>query len=64
MKVGTLKVYAGPMYSGKTTSLIGELTIALDNRQRPLVIKPMIDNRYAENDIVSYYGVSISCMTG
>ena len=64
MKVGTLKVYAGPMYSGKTTSLIGELTLALDNNKRPLVIKPMIDNRYGENDIVSHDGVSVSSMTG
>jgi thymidine kinase len=58
MTIGTLKVYAGPMYSGKTTSLIGEITIALDNRRRPLVIKPIIDNRYGENDIVTHDGVS------
>jgi thymidine kinase len=64
MSTGTLKVYAGPMYSGKTTSLIGELTIALDNRKRSLVIKPMIDNRYAETDVVTHDGVSLSKMTG
>lgn len=63
MSTGTLKVYAGPMYSGKTTSLIGEITIALDNRRRPLVIKPIIDNRYGENDIVTHDGVSLYKMT-
>jgi thymidine kinase len=63
MTIGTLKVYAGPMYSGKTTSLIGEITIALDNRRRPLVIKPIIDNRYGENDIVTHDGVSLYKMT-
>lgn len=63
MSTGTLKVYAGPMYSGKTTSLIGEITIALDNKRRPLVIKPIIDNRYGENDIVTHDGVSLYKMT-
>lgn len=64
MTTGTLKVYAGPMYAGKTTALIGELTIALDNNKRPLVIKPIIDNRYGEADIVSHDGVSVSKITG
>jgi thymidine kinase len=64
MKNGTLKVYAGPMYAGKTTSLIGELTIALDNNRKPLVIKPIIDSRYGINDIVSHDGVSLSNLTG
>jgi len=64
MKNPTLKVYAGPMYAGKTTALIGELTIALDNNKRPLVIKPIIDNRYGENDIVSHDGVSVTEITG
>jgi thymidine kinase len=64
MKNGNLKVYAGPMYAGKTTSLIGELTIALDNNRKPLVIKPIIDSRYGENDIVSHDGISLSNLTG
>lgn len=64
MKTGTLKVYAGPMYAGKTTALIGELTIALDNNKKPLVVKPIIDSRYGENDIVSHDGVSLSGLTG
>ena len=64
MKTGTLRVYAGPMYAGKTTSLLGELTIALDNNRRPLVIKPLIDNRYSDDDIVSHDGVSVNHVTG
>jgi thymidine kinase len=59
MRTGIMKVYTGPMYSSKTTSLIGELTIALDNNKRALVIKPIIDKRYAMDDIVSHDGVSI-----
>lgn len=63
MKTGKLTVYTGPMYSSKTTSLIGELTIALDRGLNPLVVKPIIDNRYSNNDIVSHDGVSITKMT-
>jgi thymidine kinase len=62
MQTGTLKVYSGCMYAGKTTSLIGELTIALDNNRRPLIIKPLIDKRYADEDIVSHDGISIKQM--
>ena len=63
MKTGKLSVYTGPMYSSKTTNLIGELTIALDRGLRPLVVKPIIDNRYSNDDIVSHDGVSITKMT-
>lgn len=63
-KCGSLRLYTGPMYSGKTTSLLGELTIALDNNKRPLVIKPLIDNRYSDDDIVSHDGVSVNRVTG
>lgn len=61
---GKLSAYTGPMYSGKTTSLIGELTIALDNNKRALVMKPAIDNRYADSDIISHDGVSVLKTTG
>ena len=64
MKNGMLKVYCGPMYAGKTTSLLGELTIALDNDKRPLVVKPLIDNRYSDEDIVSHDGISFNQVTG
>jgi len=64
MKNAILKVYAGPMYAGKTTSLLGELTIAIDNGKRPLVVKPLIDNRYSDDDIVSHDGISVNQITG
>lgn len=62
MKRAKLTVYSGCMYAGKTTALIGELTIALDNYKKALIIKPIIDKRYAEDDIVSHDGVSIKEM--
>ena len=63
MKTGTLKVYTGPMYSSKTTNLIGEINVALEQGRHPLVVKPMIDNRYSDDDIISHDGVSVTKMT-
>ena len=64
MKTGTLTVYAGPMYAGKTTALIAELEANLEENKQVLVIKPAIDNRYSDNDIVSHDGTSLQKTTG
>ena len=63
-KKGTLTVYAGPMYAGKTTALIAELEASLESNSNVLVVKPSIDNRYSEEDIVSHDGVSLQKVTG
>jgi thymidine kinase len=64
MKSGTLTVYAGPMMAGKTTSLIAELEMCLEDQRKALVIKPAIDNRYDAKDIVSHDGTSLRASTG
>jgi len=56
---GTLTVYCGPMYAGKTSLLIAELEESLDCGETVLVIKPTIDNRYKEDDVVSHDGISL-----
>ena len=63
-KKGTLTVYAGPMYAGKTTALIAELEASLESNSNVLIVKPSIDNRYSEEDIVSHDGVSLKQVTG
>jgi thymidine kinase len=63
-KTGTLTVYAGPMYAGKTTALIAELEDSLESGSNVLVVKPSIDNRYSDEDIVSHDGVSLQKVTG
>ena len=63
-KTGILTVYAGPMYAGKTTALIAELESSLEVDLNVLVVKPSIDNRYSEEDIVSHDGVSLQQVTG
>lgn len=61
---GSLTVYCGPMYAGKTTALIAELEAGIEDQKSILVIKPAIDNRYGEEDIVSHDGTSLQKTTG
>ena len=59
----SLQLIAGPMFSGKTTKL---LNIVKD--KSPLVLKPVIDDRYGKNTICSQDGgeqvaINISSIT-
>ena len=60
---GTLDVYAGPMYAGKTSSLLKRV-LWLDHQQhKVLVLKPAKDNRYAEEQIVTHNQLSYPCIS-
>ena len=61
---GCLTVYAGPMYAGKTTALIAELETNLEDDKKVLVIKPIVDDRYSVEDVVSHDGTSLKKETG
>lgn len=69
LKTGSLSVYTGPMFCGKTTHLINEITrhIDLDSSLKALLINHMFDTRDSEKVISShssaYKGISskISC---
>src|SRR5262245_7943193 len=52
--VGSIEVIVGSMYSGKTEELIRRLRRAQIARQRVEIFKPMIDDRYARDAIVSH----------
>lgn len=57
--IATLTVFSGPMFAGKTTALIGAVNAALAATERPVVIvKPAMDNRFAESAIVTHDGVA------
>lgn len=51
---GWLEVIVGSMYSGKTEELIRRLRRAQIARQRVEIFKPVIDDRYARDHIVSH----------
>jgi thymidine kinase len=55
--ISPLTVFSGPMFAGKTTSLILAVNAAAA-RQPVVIIKPAMDNRYAETAIVTHDGVS------
>ncbi|HBF77213.1 MAG TPA: thymidine kinase [Clostridiaceae bacterium] len=54
---GWIEVIVGPMYSGKSEELIRRIKRARIAKQKVLVFKPVIDDRYSKNDVVSHDGI-------
>src|SRR5882672_9439690 len=52
--VGWIEVICGPMFSGKSEELIRRLRRAMIARKRVEVFKPVIDDRYSADQIVSH----------
>lgn len=53
-KEGWIEVITGPMFAGKTEELIRRVRRLEYAKQNIIVFKPQIDNRYAENEVVSH----------
>jgi len=53
-KVGWIEAICGPMFSGKSEELIRRLRRATIARKRVQVFKPVIDDRYSLDEIVSH----------
>lgn len=58
-KSGKVTVIVGPMYSGKTTELLTFVEIYKLGRKKFKVFKPIIDNRYAVEQIQSHSGMKV-----
>jgi len=52
--IGWIEVVCGPMFSGKSEELIRRLRRARIARKRVQVFKPVLDDRYAHDEIVSH----------
>jgi thymidine kinase len=52
--MGWIEVICGPMFSGKSEELIRRLRRARIARKRVQVFKPILDDRYAPDEIVSH----------
>jgi thymidine kinase len=52
--IGWIEMICGPMFSGKSEELMRRLRRARIARKRVQVFKPTIDNRYADDEIVSH----------
>jgi thymidine kinase len=57
---GWIEVICGCMFSGKTEELIRRLRRAQIAKQKVVIFKPRIDNRYSEDKIVSHSELSLS----
>ncbi len=53
-KDGWIEVITGPMFAGKTEELIRRIKRLEYANRNIVVFKPTIDNRYAENEVVSH----------
>ncbi|MBT3181961.1 MAG: thymidine kinase [Deltaproteobacteria bacterium] len=58
---GWIEVVCGPMFSGKTEELIRRLRLSLIAKQRVQIFKPVTDNRYSEEHIVSHDDQKFLC---
>jgi thymidine kinase len=58
--MGWIEVVVGPMFSGKSEELIRRLRRAQYGKQRVQIFKPVIDQRFAKNGIVSHSGLEIA----
>ncbi len=59
---GYIEVIIGPMYSGKSEELIRRLKRAKIAKQNVVVFKPIIDDRYSKDDVVSHSGYAINAI--
>lgn len=59
---GYIEIVIGPMYSGKSEELIRRLKRAKIAKQNVVVFKPLIDDRYSKEDVVSHSGYVINAI--
>jgi len=62
-KRGSIEVICGSMFSGKTEELIRRLRRSEIAKQKVVICKPSIDNRYEIEKVVSHNQISIDCKT-
>lgn len=55
-KPGYIEVITGCMFAGKTEELIRRVNVLQYANENIVVFKPVIDNRYSENEVVSHAG--------
>ena len=58
---GYIEVICGCMFAGKTEELIRRINVLSYAKQKILVFKPKIDDRYSEIEIASHSGRKVPC---
>ena len=57
-----IKVFTGTMFSGKTTALINEIERHKLAGFEYLLVKPSLDNRYSESQVVNHNGIELKAV--
>jgi len=60
---GQLETIVGAMFAGKTSELLKRILWAEHQKNKILVLKPKIDDRYANKEIITHNNLSHSCST-
>ncbi len=58
-KDGWVELICGSMFSGKSEELIRRVRRATFGKQKVQVFKPLLDNRYSKEEVVSHNGTSV-----
>ena len=60
-KLGWIEVICGPMFAGKSEELIRRIKRIEYAKKKIIVFKPLIDNRYSEDEVVSHNKRKTKC---
>ena len=60
---GKLETIVGAMFAGKTSELLKRILWAKHQSKNIIVIKPLIDNRYAQEKIITHNDLSHECFS-
>ena len=58
---GKLETIVGAMFAGKTSELLKRILWAKHQSKKIIVIKPVIDNRYDQEKIITHNDLSHDC---
>jgi len=58
-----LALYVGPMFSGKTTSVLAELDRYRYKNKKILLLKPKVDGRFSETHVCTHTGISLEAVS-
>ena len=60
---GKLETIVGAMFAGKTSELLKRILWAKHQNKKIIVIKPLIDNRYSQEKIITHNDLSHDCFS-
>ena len=60
-RLGWVEVICGPMFAGKSEELIRRIKRIEYAKKKIIVFKPLIDNRYSEDEVVSHNKRKTTC---